>query len=185
MEHDGLWSLDREGGIECVWCCLGASLRNLARFGMPYRDRGFWRGAALIPAGWVEASRAAGGCSAQEWQRSEVAPVFRSYGYQWWLLDRGRGDFAAIGKNGQILHVDPANDAVVVRLGRSEGCHRDVAPSTADWLALRRAVSDRLAGPHSVRPGSGRCIGGGNRPMKGLRRPGRRATGAKSRRCSG
>jgi hypothetical protein len=36
MEDDGVWGLDREGGLEKTWCCLSASARDLAKFGRLY-----------------------------------------------------------------------------------------------------------------------------------------------------
>jgi CubicO group peptidase (beta-lactamase class C family) len=40
MEHHGVWSTDREGGLERSWCCLAMTARDLATFGRLYLENG-------------------------------------------------------------------------------------------------------------------------------------------------
>ena len=42
MEHGGVWSIDRDGGLERTWCCLAMTARDLARVGQLALDRGQW-----------------------------------------------------------------------------------------------------------------------------------------------
>ncbi len=151
MEHDGLWSLDRENGFERSWCCLSATARDLAKFGMLYRDGGLWRGRQVVSNSWIDDSTRKGGYSPEEWRRSDVSPGLWNYGYQWWLADRERGDFLSIGKDGQYIYVDPQNDMVVVRLGAGLGTYQGRSLSVTDWIAVFQAVALKLAldGPAS------------------------------------
>lgn len=142
MGHDGLWSLDREEGMERTWCCLSATARDFAKFGMLYRDGGVWRGVQVVPRSWVDASVRHGGYSDEEWRRSGEAAAFWNYGYQWWLADRERGDYIALGKDGQYIYVDPASDTVIVRLGYRLGEHDRTGLEHADWVALFQAVAE-------------------------------------------
>lgn len=147
MEHDGRWSLDREGGMELTWCCLSAAARDFAKFGMLYRDEGAWRESQIVSAAWVHDSVRQGGYSPEEWRRSDESPVFWNYGYQWWLADRERGDYLSVGKGGQFIYVDPKNDIVAVRLGYSLGQHRGRPLTTADWVVVLQAVAQKMASP--------------------------------------
>jgi CubicO group peptidase (beta-lactamase class C family) len=145
MEQAGLWSLDREGGLEKTWCCLGATARDLVKIGALYRDAGQWRGQALVSRQWVHESTRSGPHAGDRWPRDGLGQVFWNYGYQWWLIDRARGDFAALGKDGQFIYVDPGRGVVIVRLGHDLGRYGERPLRIRDWIALFQALSDRSA----------------------------------------
>jgi CubicO group peptidase (beta-lactamase class C family) len=145
MEYGGLWSLDREDGLEKTWCCLSATARDLAKIGVLYREGGQWQGRAIVSKKWVDDSTRSGPYSAEQWQRTEYGAGFWNYGYQWWLVNEARGDFIARGKDGQFVYVDAAHGVVVVRLGYGLGERNGKALATTDWLALFRAVADKAA----------------------------------------
>lgn len=107
MEHNSSWSIDRKkNGIEKAFCCINAPARDFAKLGSLYLHQGEWRGRQLVPREWVETSTkpdtANGG-----------VPFYR---YQWWMPGQD-GTFNAEGILGQFIHVDPANQLVMVRLG--------------------------------------------------------------------
>jgi CubicO group peptidase (beta-lactamase class C family) len=56
MEQDATWMADSDGpqGLETAACCLNASLRDHARFGSLFLNRGNWRGRQIVPGQWVE-----------------------------------------------------------------------------------------------------------------------------------
>ncbi|MBE0532012.1 MAG: serine hydrolase [Rhodospirillales bacterium] len=141
MEYGGLWSLDAEGGLEKAWCCLSATARDLAKFGALYRDRGMWQGAPILPMRWVADSTINGPFSPDRWWHTG----FWNYGYQWWLVNRERGDFMARGKDGQFIYVDPASGVVVVRLGPRLGTYGGNPLTVDDWSAFFQAVAAKAA----------------------------------------
>lgn len=136
MEHGGVWSLDREGGLEKAWCCLAGTARDLAKIGRLFLARGEWNGERVLSPSWVEASVHAGAFDAKGWPADFAGAGFRNYGYLWWLLSPDEGDYLAQGKDGQFLYVNPAQNAIVVRLGRSAGGLR-----TSQWVSLFRFVA--------------------------------------------
>lgn len=98
-----------------------ATPRDWARFGLLYLDDGVWAGERLLPEGWVARSTA-------------PTPTHPSqgYGYQWWLNaaeDREQAllpgvpadAFLASGHQGQMVLVVPSRDAVIVRMGMTNG----------------------------------------------------------------
>ena len=54
-ESDGYWLIDNNG-VEIVFGCFNAVLRDYARFGLLYLDNGKWNGETIVPADWVKAS---------------------------------------------------------------------------------------------------------------------------------
>lgn len=122
MEHRGVWSLDRAGGMEKAWCCIAATARDLAKLGRLHLHRGASGSQRLLSAAWIEASMpeppAAGGTP-------------RRYAHGWWPASPLGSDCMASGKDGQYLYIAPAHNALVVRLGESRG-----GLDTARWITL-------------------------------------------------
>ena len=56
----------------------------------------------------------------------------RGYGWQWWVTDDVHGTFWANGYEGQSILVSPAQDLVVVRIGRTDAAH---GPDLFSWRA--------------------------------------------------
>jgi CubicO group peptidase (beta-lactamase class C family) len=136
MEHDGVWSLDRDGGMEKVWCCLAGTAVDLAKIGRLYLSQGEWNGKSLVAAPWIERSVRLGAVGNAEWPSAFRAAGFRSYGYSWWLLSEDEGDYLALGKDGQFLYVNPTRSTIIVRLGRSMGNLR-----TSQWVSIFRSLA--------------------------------------------
>ncbi len=132
MEQGGVWSLDHApNGLEKTWCCLAATARDLARFGRLYAHHGNWNGRQLLSANWVMDSTRLNAVPEADWPDGFRQIGLWNYGYQWWLVSPERGDFLALGKDGQFLYVDPQTNVIIVRLGESLG-----QMGTQGWIAL-------------------------------------------------
>ncbi|MDA1074145.1 MAG: serine hydrolase [Proteobacteria bacterium] len=108
---------------------LLATPEDFARFGYLYLRDGCWAGRRLLPEGWVDYARTV----------SYRDPEY-TYGAHWWLApDSPR--FMASGYDGQRILIDPANDLVAVRCGRTAVDH--VQPI---WDALDRVLTIVTAG---------------------------------------
>jgi CubicO group peptidase (beta-lactamase class C family) len=116
--NTGIWSTDREDGLERAWCCLATTARDLARFGQLIADRGMWDGEQLISEDWVEASTSAH-YPADRWPDEYQESPLHNYGYGWWQM--ADGAWAGQGKGGQYLYVVPDRGIVVVRQGEATG----------------------------------------------------------------
>lgn len=127
MEHASSWSIDKKkDGIEKAFCCINAPARDFAKLGSLYLHKGLWRGKQLVPRDWVETSTTA----------STANGGVTHYRYQWWLPFPD-GPFNAEGILGQFIHVDPANELVIVRLG---GGYADVP-----WERVFREITPGYA----------------------------------------
>jgi len=116
-EANATWLLDK-AGYETGYCCINATLRDFARFGMLLAHHGNLDGKQIIPAEWMQAATTA----QAPYLEVGTATPNNGYGYQTWLLGdrrpRESGDpisaFAALGVHGQAIFVDPATKLVVV-----------------------------------------------------------------------
>ncbi|NGX15573.1 serine hydrolase [Wenzhouxiangella sp. XN24] len=101
MELDATWLID-DIGNEQGGCCLQVGLRDYARFGQFILEGGVIDGEPVLPEGWLELATS-----------SQADTGFPGgYGFQWWPL--GDGTFQARGIFGQLIHIDPARELVVV-----------------------------------------------------------------------
>jgi CubicO group peptidase (beta-lactamase class C family) len=108
-EANATWLLDK-GGYETAYCCLNATLRDYARFGMLLANYGAMDGRQIIPAEWVKAATT----PQAPHLAVGVATTHNGYGYQTWITHRTEPRFAALGIHGQAIYVDPARKLVVV-----------------------------------------------------------------------
>jgi CubicO group peptidase (beta-lactamase class C family) len=105
MEQDGVWMLGSTGH-EISGCCISASLRDYARFGMFILGGGIADGRQVLPDGWLTAATT---------KQADIAVPGRGYGYQWWTNDDG--SFAAQGIFGQGIFIDPKRKLVIASNG--------------------------------------------------------------------
>ena len=95
-------------------CCLYATTRSYATFGLLYARGGFLHGQQLLPAEWVRRSTRLDG-DPGNWAnvpRDGNELGLYGFGYHWWPLEGGRDDFVALGIQGQMIHVSPRHDSL-------------------------------------------------------------------------
>ena len=101
MEQNANW-LVGSTDQELAGCCLQAALHDFARYGQFVLEDGRIDGESIVPEGWFEEATT---------DHVTLWPGF-GYGYQWWIMTDGQ--FRALGIHGQMIHIDPARDLVVV-----------------------------------------------------------------------
>ena len=105
MEHDAVWMLGPTGH-EISGCCISASLRDYARFGLFIMNGGIAGDKAVLPDGWIAAGTT---------KQADIGISGRGYGYQWWTNDDG--SYAAQGIFGQGIFIDPKRKLVIASNG--------------------------------------------------------------------
>jgi CubicO group peptidase (beta-lactamase class C family) len=101
MEQDASWLLGSTGH-EISGCCLQASTRDFARFGLFMLGGGIADGRPVLPDGWIaEATR----------KHADTTRYPYGYGYQWWTLDDDC--YTAQGIFGQGIFIDPRRKLVI------------------------------------------------------------------------
>jgi CubicO group peptidase (beta-lactamase class C family) len=112
-EADALWSIDNSGQ-EIAFCCLSATLRDYARFGLLLAHDGAFNGKQIIPRQWaIEATKAIAQGSLLT---VEMGGHPWGYGYQLWVMPGPGRSFVLEGAHGQRIFVDPRSRLVLVHM---------------------------------------------------------------------
>lgn len=101
MEQNATWLLGSTRH-EISGCCIQASTRDMARFGLFVMGGGRIGDEQVVPEGWFAEAGAT---------QADIGEPGRGYGYQWWTYDDG--SFAAQGIFGQGIYIDPARQLVI------------------------------------------------------------------------
>jgi len=105
MQQSASWLLGPTGH-EISGCCMQASTRDFARFGLFILEGGKAGGKPVLPDGWIAAATSK--------QTDTTRPGY-GYGYQWWTLDDG--SFLARGIFGQGIFIDPKRKLIIASNG--------------------------------------------------------------------
>ena len=102
--------------------------REMARFGQLFLQEGRWQGEQVLPGWWVVASTS---------PQVDIGNDYAGYGYYWWLNRiAGYDMYSALGAAGQILHVIPELELVMVTTHRFAGNPRDYAEEAESYQFL-------------------------------------------------
>jgi CubicO group peptidase (beta-lactamase class C family) len=101
MEHNASWLLGSTGH-EISGCCLQASTRDFARFGLFILGGGIVEGKSVLPAGWIAEATT---------KHADTDQAEDGYGYQWWTVNDA--SYAAKGIFGQGIFIDPKRKLVI------------------------------------------------------------------------
>jgi CubicO group peptidase (beta-lactamase class C family) len=105
MEQNATWLLGTTGH-EISGCCIQASTRDMARFGLFILGGGVAGGKPVVPDDWLAQATT---------KQADIAQPGRGYGFQWWTNDDG--SFAAQGIFGQGIFIDPKRKLVIASNG--------------------------------------------------------------------
>lgn len=112
-EHDALWSLDKEDGIEKAYCCFNTNARDFARFGQLILNNGRWDSSQIISEEYIKEAT-----SAANWLKGEDGNPLDYYGYQFWIIKHKGMEIPYMrGILGQYIIPIKERNAVIVRLG--------------------------------------------------------------------
>ena len=101
MERDASWLLGSTGH-EISGCCLQASTRDFARFGLFMLGGGIAGGKSVLPEGWISMATT---------KQADIDQAEFGYGYQWWTMNDG--SYAARGIFGQGIFIDPKRKLII------------------------------------------------------------------------
>ncbi len=101
MADKATWLLGPDNN-EISGCCIQASLRDFARYGLFILEDGYVNGESILPEGWIETATQ---------KQANIGRPGSGYGYQWWTFDDG--SFTARGIFGQTIYIDPARELVL------------------------------------------------------------------------
>ena len=109
MEHKGGWIVDNTD-YEMALGGILASLRDYAKLGQLYLNKGALNGHQIVSPEWVSSATSRHPDQPAS-QHSQMG-----YGYQWWIPSNDTGDFMAIGIYDQFVYIHPEKDLVIAKL---------------------------------------------------------------------
>ena len=127
------------------WCCIDATTRDFARFGLLYAREGKWEQEAIISSQWVAESTAL--------TTTITSSLPYGYGYFWWPSVSNEW-FMALGSRSNNIYVHPGLDLVVVRNStleivgdtneRSNSYHLTKFPAKWDHIEFFETIIDSV-----------------------------------------
>jgi CubicO group peptidase (beta-lactamase class C family) len=140
MEEDAYVMVDPVG-TPLQGAGLNATARDLARFGEMLRRGGEFNGQRIFDRSVVEDLKRGGDRDKFKASGMAFRPGY-SYHNQWWILHNADGAFEASGVHGQMIHINPAAEMVVVKLSSHPvaGAGFTQALTLKAWAALAQAV---------------------------------------------
>ena len=138
-ESDAYYITDSTGA-DMALGGLNAILRDYAKFGQLYLEKGNWLGEQIVPKSWIADSITpdaphlmpnAGDLSSNEW----------GYGYQWWIPGDPLTDYTAHGIFNQFICVDPISNVVIAKTSSNHRFRSEREYSKAAHIAMFRAIT--------------------------------------------
>ena len=102
---ENVWFADPEGlGTPGYGLCMSAE--DMAKIGLLCLNKGTFDGKQIVSPEWIEEMTK---------PRTVESDYFRGmdYGYLWWIIDREKNIYAAIGNSGNVIYVSPKKDIVI------------------------------------------------------------------------
>lgn len=102
---DNIWFCDPDGlGTPGYGLCMSAE--DMAKIGLLCLNKGIYDGKQIVSANWIEEMTT---------PRTVESDHFRGmdYGNLWWIIDREKKIYAAIGNSGNVIYVNPEKNIVV------------------------------------------------------------------------
>lgn len=116
-EHDALWSLDDQYGMEKSFCCFYATTRDFARIGRLVLEHGDFKSDPVISPSYINEMLTPDRSLVQKnGMENDI------YGLQWWIYQHPDGPvYYARGILGQYIICLPEEDIIIVRTGHQRG----------------------------------------------------------------
>tara|TARA_B100001094_G_scaffold324648_1_gene377584 strand:+ start:160 stop:1365 length:1206 start_codon:yes stop_codon:yes gene_type:complete len=142
MEDEAYYIVDNLG-VEMALGGLNASVRDFAKFGQLYLNKGQWKGEQIVPEDWVNASHNTDGPHLIPGE-SELSSSVWGYGLQWWVPGFPDTDYTASGVYNQYIYVDPITKVVVAKTSSNHRFTAEKEYSKAAHVAMFRAIAKSI-----------------------------------------
>jgi CubicO group peptidase (beta-lactamase class C family) len=139
MENNAYYMVD-DTGMEWALGGLNATLRDYAKFGLLYLNRGNWKGQQIVPQDWVDASHVATEPHLQPGNNSLSSSDW-GYGYQWWIPGFPNTDYLAAGIYNQYIYIDPITNVVIAKTSSNYKFNEERQYSKDAHVAIFRAIA--------------------------------------------
>lgn len=143
MENDAYYMVD-DTGMEVALGGLNATLRDYAKFGLLYLNRGLWDGQAVVPSDWVDSSHKIDDVHLMPGENINSSSTW-GYGYQWWIPGFPNDEFMASGVYNQHIFIDPINQVVIAKTSSNHKFTQEKDRSKDEHVAMFREIARATA----------------------------------------
>ena len=145
-EHDATMTVDR-AYMGVTTSTMNTSLRDAALFGKLVCDRGKIDGKQIVPSKWIDDILNITAGDKKRYLRNDVYPKagmpWVAYKNFWWVLDEIKGEFAAVGTNGQVIYINRSANLVIAYFSS-----QPVASSAGNKNFLEKLNASRVLAKH-------------------------------------
>ena len=144
IDMDASWWKDAFNNY-MPWCCIDATTRDFARFGLLYAREGKWEQEQVLPGEWTTESTAL--------TTTITSSLPYGYGYFWWPSVSNEW-FMAVGSRSNNIYVHPGLDLIAVRNStleivgdtkeRSNSYHLTKFPARWDHVEFFQTIIDSV-----------------------------------------
>ena len=148
-EHDATMTVDR-AYMGVTTSTFNTSLRDATLFGKLILDRGKMDGKQLVPSKWIDEILNISAVDKDRYLRNDVyakaGMPWVAYKNFWWILDENKGEFVALGTNGQVIYINRSVNLVIAYYS----CH-PVASSSGNKNFLAKLNACRALAKQMLR----------------------------------
>ena len=139
MESEAYYLTDSVGDAMALGG-LNATLRDYAKFGQLYLNKGSWEGNQIVSSEWVKASHSLDAPHLQP-MAGELSSDTWGYGYQWWVPGFPSTDYTAAGVYNQYIYIDPVTNVVIAKTSSNHRFTSERPESKDAHIAMFRAIA--------------------------------------------
>ena len=122
---------------------LNASLRDYAKFGLLYLQKGRWNDSQILSKQWIEDSH--------KTDAEHLVPGVREtssnpwgYGYQWWVPGFPNTDYTASGVYNQYIYIAPESGIVIAKTSSNHKYTSELQMSKDMHIAMFRSIAQHI-----------------------------------------
>ena len=142
MEDEAYFIVDNDG-VEMALGGLNATLRDYAKFGLLYANRGKWNGEVVVPPAWVDASHKTDAPHLIPGEH-ELSSSPWGYGLQWWVPGFPDTDYTASGVYNQYIYINPLENIVIAKTSSNHRFTSEKEYSKAAHVAMFRSIANSI-----------------------------------------
>ena len=102
---ENIWFCDTDGlGTPGYGLCMSAE--DMAKIGLLCLNKGCFNNKQIISSSWIEEMTSPRVVESNNFRGME-------YGYLWWIIDRKKKIYAAIGNSGNVIYINPEKNIVI------------------------------------------------------------------------
>ena len=144
MQDDAFYLTDKQE-VEMSLGGLNVTLRDMAKFGQLYLNKGNWNGKQVVPAEWVSNSTVPLGKHVQPNAGDQFTSDAWGYGYQWWIPGPGVSDYTAHGIYNQFIYVNPESGEVIAKTSSNFNFIEERQYTKDAHIAIFRAIAKSIS----------------------------------------